>query len=188
MSTRVPSAEARERIVAAAERLLRERPYRELDVGQVMAEAGLSRTIFYRHFDSLAAIVSALLDEIEADLFPVLETETMEEILRAAVTTFARHGRFLRAVQAAAFHDPTVEHAYRAMFDRFTATMTGQMREGMAAGRVAPGDAAELARAMNLFNNAYLLDTLGRDESFDQELALATLLAVWEPLTSHGSR
>ena len=40
---------------------------------------------------------------------------------------------------------------------------------------------------MNRFNNAYLLDTFGRDPSADQERALATLLAVWGPLTSHAS-
>jgi AcrR family transcriptional regulator len=53
---------ARERIVAAAERLLRDRPYRELSVEEVMAEAGLSRTIFYRHFDGLPELVLSLFD------------------------------------------------------------------------------------------------------------------------------
>jgi AcrR family transcriptional regulator len=188
MSTRVSSADAHTRIVAAAERLLRERAYRDLSVDQVMAEAGLSRTIFYRHFDSLAGIVKALLAEVETELFPVLESDTgLEGILSAAIDTFARHGPFLRAVQAASFHDPTIEASHRALFDRFTATMTEQMRGAMAEGRVAPGDPAELALALNLFNNAYLLDTFGRDPDYDRDLALATLLAVWEPLTSYGS-
>ena len=90
MSTRVRGEAARERIVAAAERLLRERAYRELSVEQVMAEARLSRTIFYRHFDSLAGVVAALLADIEAELFPVLEAEPMEDVLRAAVDDVRR--------------------------------------------------------------------------------------------------
>jgi AcrR family transcriptional regulator len=80
-----------------------------------MAEAGLSRTIFYRHFDSLAAVVGALLADLEAELFPILETESMEDVLRAAVDVYVRHGPFLHAVQAAASHDPSIEQAYGAL-------------------------------------------------------------------------
>ena len=62
---------ARERIVAAAERLLRDRPYRELSVEEVMAEAGLSRTIFYRHFDGLPELVLSLFDtDVDSRLLP----------------------------------------------------------------------------------------------------------------------
>ena len=56
--------EARERIEAAAERLLRGQPYRTLTVDQEMAEAGLSRTVFYRHFDGLPELVLSLLHAI----------------------------------------------------------------------------------------------------------------------------
>lgn len=186
MSTgRVRGSDARVRIVAAAERLLRERAYRDLSVDQVMSEAGLSRTIFYRHFDSLAGVVGALLADIEAELFPVLEAEPMEEVLRAAVDVYTRHGPFLLAVSAATFHDATIEADYRALVERFDAYMARQMQTAMDEGRVAHGDAPDLARAMNRFNNAYLLDTFGRSADVSPEAALATLLAVWVPLTSH---
>ena len=49
-----PASESRERIVAAATELVRERAYAELSVDEVMREAGIGRTIFYRHFDDLA--------------------------------------------------------------------------------------------------------------------------------------
>lgn len=186
MSTRVSSAKARERIVGAAERLLRDRPYRDLGVDQVMAEAGLSRTVFYRHFDGLAAVVLALLGQITDELRDTLVSQEMEDILAAAVQMFARHGPFLRAVMEAASHDAEIEAAYEAMVARFTAIMTGQFEQGIREGRVAPGDPGELARAMNLMNIHYLLDTLGRDPGFDRRLAYETLLAVWVPLTSHG--
>lgn len=179
-------ADARERIIDAAERLLRERPYRDLSVDAVMVEAGLSRTIFYRHFESLAGVVRALLADIETELHAVLVAESLAGVLRAAIDTYAAHGPFLRAVQAAASHDPGLEATWDELGARFVTTMTEQFRASMAAGIVAPGDPAELARAMNLFNNAYLVDTLGRDPGYDRERALATLLAVWEPLTSHG--
>ena len=69
-STRREAARA---IVAAAERLLRDRPYRELSVEEVMAEAGLSRTIFYRHFDGLPELVLSLFDAITQALMAELQ-------------------------------------------------------------------------------------------------------------------
>ncbi len=49
--------EARDRIVAAASELVRRRSYDELNVDEVMREAGLGRTIFYRHFDDLGDLL-----------------------------------------------------------------------------------------------------------------------------------
>ena len=58
----------RREILAAADRFLRERPYRELSVEVVMAQTGLTRTAFYRHFDDLPALVLRLLADVGAEL------------------------------------------------------------------------------------------------------------------------
>ena len=50
---RVPANEARQQILAAARELLLDRPFAALTVGDVMTRAGLTRTVFYRHFDGL---------------------------------------------------------------------------------------------------------------------------------------
>jgi AcrR family transcriptional regulator len=187
-TARVRRAEARERILAAAERLLRDRPYRELSVDAVMAEAGLSRTVFYRHFDGLPELVLARLREVaellaaEVRLAPA--PGRTREVLAAAVAAFAEHGRFMRAVEEAASHDEEVEAAYRAVVDGFTAQMSGQIQLGMDQGRIKPGNAYELARALNHMNRAYLLDTFGRDPAFDRTLALDTLDHVWASVAS----
>lgn len=187
MSRRVSSAEARDRIVEATARLLRERPYRELSVDLVMGEAGLSRTVFYRHFDGMAAVVLSLLDEIGDELYAALVSEPSDDVLAAAVDAFAEHGQFLRALIDAAGQDARIEAAYRALSDRFIAKMTEQFTGSIEAGMVAAHDPAELARAMHLFNSSYLLDTLGRDPDFDRGVALKTLQAIWHPLLSSGS-
>jgi AcrR family transcriptional regulator len=177
---------ARERIVAAAEQLLRERPYRELSVEEVMAGAGLSRTIFYRHFDGLPELVLSLFDSITQELMAELQEAPgpggTRRILEAAVDAYAEHGGLLRAVDEAARHDAEIEAAYREVIDAFTGAIAAGLEEGMAAGRVAPGDAYELARALNLMNGNYLLETLGRDPGFDRRLAVDTLMAVWGPV------
>src|SRR3954454_14455235 len=119
---------ARERIVAAAERLLRDRPYRELSVEEVMAEAELSRTIFYRHFDGLPELVLSLFDTITQELMAKLQAapgpDATRGILEAAVDAYAEHGGLLRAVDEAARHDAGIEAAYRSVIDGFTRVMT----------------------------------------------------------------
>src|SRR4051812_43417609 len=110
-SARVSRSDARRRILGATARLLADRRFRELTVEDVMGEAGLARTIFYRHFDGLADLVLAALDEAVAD--ETAPAQDLHGMLERAVTLFARHGRLLAAVEEAAYHDPEVERAYR---------------------------------------------------------------------------
>jgi TetR/AcrR family transcriptional regulator, ethionamide resistance regulator len=182
-NARLRREEARERIMAAAERLLLERQYREITVDQVMAEAGLSRTVFYRHFDGLPDVLLALLRTIEAELFaPMLAPATdpeswLRELLAGGVETFARYGPFLRALDHAAGQDAEIEAAYSAVVDRFVE---------QTAAAIGPGERAyELARALNLMNGRYLVETLGRDPAFDRELALETLMTIWRAATAN---
>jgi AcrR family transcriptional regulator len=176
-NARVRREEARERIVAAAEKLLLEVPYRDLSVDLVMSEAGLSRTVFYRHFDGLPDVLLTLLASIEGELAaPLLAgppegSDRLRHLIAASVDTFARYGPFLRALDHAAGQDAEIEAAYCAMVDRFTEEIAAELG----------GDARayELARALNLMNGHYLLETLGRDPGFDRSLALETLLTIW---------
>jgi AcrR family transcriptional regulator len=171
VSQRVPSAEAHRRIVAAAGRLLEDRPFRELTVGSVMAEAGLARTIFYRHFASLAGVVVALLDEAvepEPVAAPdVSDPESLRRMLARTVDLYARHGHRLLAVEEASHHDADVAGVYREAFERSVAATA------------ALGIPEALARALMHLNAGYLSDALARDARADRELALATLSTIW---------
>ena len=178
LNARVRREEARERILGAAEKVLLERPYRDVTVDLVMAEAGLSRTVFYRHFDGMPDVLLTLLRMIEGELVapmlvPVTDPDTwLRELLASGVETFARYGPFMRALDHAAGQDAEIEAAYCAVVDRFieqTAEAIGGADER----------AYELARALNLMNGHYLMETLGKDPDFDRELALETLLTIW---------
>jgi AcrR family transcriptional regulator len=174
--TRARRAEAKDRIVSATERLLAHDDFRDVTVDDVMAEAGLSRTVFYRHFDGLPQVVLALLARIEADLEQQIppgpaDEQWMQTMLTIGVDVFADHARFLRALDDAASHDAEIEAAWRAFVTRWvdeTAALLPPTEE-----------CHELARALNLMNVQYLMETLGHDPDFDRELAQRTLLTVW---------
>jgi AcrR family transcriptional regulator len=178
---RVPSAEAHRRIVSATGRLLEDRRFRELTVESVMAEAGLARTVFYRHFESLADVVVALLDEavvVDAIAAPdPSDPDALRRMLARSVDLYARHGHLLVAVEEASHHDAEVERVYRDAFER-SVEATAELLS--AAGHdVAP---VPLARALMHLNAGYLGDVLARDPSGDREQALATLWTIWSRL------
>jgi AcrR family transcriptional regulator len=182
--------EVREQIVAAAAKALRERPYRELSVEELMSCAGLTRTIFYRHFDDLGDLVARLLDDASADLYDherrlamtaLDQQRSIREALEPAVLTLADHGPLLRAIKEAASHDERIERGYEAMVDRFGALIEGYLHMLVHEGRARIADPVQTGRALNLMNLAYLLDAFGsREPKVTPEVAVRTLTEIWE--------
>jgi AcrR family transcriptional regulator len=187
----------RHEILAAADRFLRERPYRELSVEVVMAETGLTRTAFYRHFDDVTDLVLRLLADLGRELYAIAERWGAEagsdypapalSALRGIVEFFASNGPLVRAIKEAAMSDEQVERAYRGGLEAFIEITIETLDRLVQAGQLQVPDTGALARALNLMNEAYLVDEFGRGEG-DPEVARATLERVWlgavGPLTS----
>jgi len=177
--------EARAKIVAAAEDALRNRPFREVSVDEVMQAAGLARTVFYRHFDDLSDLVlrvaAASFEDLlsvhdrEADAAPLTEANLREAIAQA-VSVFAAHGPLIRAISEAASHDAHVETVYASVVDRYIA-----LTERLLA-RAGVPDAAARARALTVMNVAYLIDAFGGEPRATEAQALDMVMAVWTPL------
>ena len=190
MSTRsayIPADVARSRILAAARALLAERPFSELTVGAVMAQAGLARTVFYRHFDDLPSLAPELLPDADDPLVdrigrraPERPQDTVREMVEGLVAVFAEHGRLLRAIDDATRRDPAVAQ-------RMEAALAGPrelVERLLRAAPHPPPRPAESARLLMATHRAYLLDTFGSGEAAPRARADArdALLALWERL------
>jgi AcrR family transcriptional regulator len=179
----------RREILAAADRFLRERPYRELSVDAVMEQTGLTRTAFYRHFDDVTQLVLRLLEDIGAELYAAAEKwleGAVEDFggaahdgLRGIVEFFERHGRLIRAISEAGVLDEEIERVYRGFLEFFIEMTKRGFDELVAAGRMEAVDTGQLARAMSALNEHYLVDQFGREPVGDPEVVLATLETVW---------
>jgi AcrR family transcriptional regulator len=180
----VPRAEARARILAATERLLAGRRFRDLTVDAVMAEAGLARTVFYRHFDGLPAVVLGILDDMLARVIAEAAPEqaSLRRMLGRLVDTFFAHRALLRAFYEAAYHDDAVEAAVRAFQERAVAATAALFREGQANGTHRGYEPEPMARALNHLNIAYLLDPATDDPAE----ALETLWTIWGRAVERG--
>ena len=107
---RTPEAAERE-IVDAAEALLREKPFRELTVDDLMRRTGLSRPSFYVYFRDRHDLVLKVVEHIGGELFAMSERwyegtgdgpVLVREAIDGVVGVFAAHGPVLRALADAA--------------------------------------------------------------------------------------
>jgi TetR/AcrR family transcriptional regulator, ethionamide resistance regulator len=177
--------ESRERIVEAANELVRRRAYSGLSVDEVMREAGLGRTIFYRHFDDIAELLLRASREAIEELYEAQrrlsleDPNALERAFEAAVDVYRHHGPLLRAVAEAAAGDEQIAHDYAALRGRFDDLAEEYLRGVTGAGSTPFADVTQTARALNLMNETYLLDAFGREPRVSPDTAVKTLTEIW---------
>jgi AcrR family transcriptional regulator len=180
--------ETRRQILDAGQAFLRERSFRELSVDALMSRTGHTRTVFYRHFEDIPALMHALIEHVGSELVGVAQAwadterigeEVARERLARFVDFYVRNGPLVHAVSEAAHHDETVEEAYNAMVEGFIALTTRAIEDRVAAGMLAPLDAPQMARALVRMLNGYLDDALGRGGQTDPQRVLDTVVTIW---------
>ena len=179
----------RERIVAAAEELVREGSYGSLTVDDVMRRAGIGRTIFYRHFDDLPDLLRRAGREAVDEMFDAQQAlagarlgdslDVVRAAIEPAVAVYERHGPLLRAISEAAASEELIAAGQEAMRRRFDELLEDALRAMPAVAANPPSDIPETARALNLMNESYLRDAFGREPRVSRETAIRTLTEIW---------
>ena len=184
---RSPESAERE-ILDAAEAFLRDHPFRDLTVDEVMAGTTLSRPSFYVYFRDRHHLAVRLVEGIGAELFAMAERwlkgsgdprRDVREALSGVAAVYAQHGLVLAAIADAAGHDPGVERTYRALIERFVAASAARIERDVAAGAPAPTAPGETARALVWMNERYLRETLGRLPQTPVDQVVDTLSTIW---------
>jgi AcrR family transcriptional regulator len=183
------SAEVAEgEIIAAAESLLRERPFRELTVDEVMRRTELSRPSFYVYFTDRHQLVLKVVEHLGSELFTMSDrwlrgSGEGPEIARAAldgvVAVYVEHGPVMRALADAAADDRGVEQAYSALVQSFIDATARHIEEEIADGRILPLDAFETAKALVWMMERYLYLSLGREPMTPHGTVADTLATIW---------
>src|SRR4051794_29900337 len=147
---------AEQEIIDAAESLLRERPFRELTVDEVMRLTDLSRPSFYVYFRDRHHLVLRVVEHLGGELFTMSNCwvrgtgEPLEagEALEGIVAVFAEHGPVMRALADAATDDTDVEAAYSAVMQGFIDVVSGHIASEVKAGRMLPLNPVPTATAL----------------------------------------
>jgi AcrR family transcriptional regulator len=175
--------------VEAAEALLREKPFRELTVDDLMRRTGLSRPSFYVYFRDRHDLVLKVVEHIGGELFTMSERwyegtgdgqTLVREAIEGLVGVFAAHGPVLRALADAASEDPRVEAAYTEMIQRFVDATARHIEDEIAAGHIAgPLDAVEAAKALIWMTERYLYHSFSAKNRIPASRVHETLAALW---------
>lgn len=183
--------ETRSLILDSADRLLRERPFREISVDEVMRPTGYRRTVFYRHFTGLPEMVLAVLARVMPELVQATEafleisggeiTESqVRELVRGVVEHWERHGPLMLALRDASAYDAEIDELIEQAQARMTATLAKGLARRQEAGYLLGAKPEQLAIALTSMNQRYLLTCFGRtppratvDEATD------ALTAIW---------
>lgn len=188
---RRPEAGERE-ILDAAEKVLRERDFRDLTIDQVMSRTGMVRSAFYNYFGNRNELVLRLLQRVEAEMMSVSQAWLEEspddpagrirDALEQVAEIYAQHGHLLRAVHEASYHDHEVESYYRQGFlENFADAVAARLHAEKAAGRTSVDDPEQIASALLLLNAELFAERLGcATGGVDSPPAVAqTLSEIW---------
>jgi|HubBroStandDraft_4_1064222.scaffolds.fasta_scaffold134604_2 AcrR family transcriptional regulator len=178
----------RRTIMNTVEERLAATSFPELRVEDVMAEAAMTRTAFYRYFPDLEAVLLALLGEIRTELAEAAnrwltpEADPIDGILEATTglaEVWARHRALLRALADAATSGSRVQEAWHELVESFIEPVERRLSHLTERGYTTLANPAETARALVWMNERYLFETFARDRGVAIQVAANTLAEVW---------
>lgn len=181
----VDAADAqRAAILDATSRLLRREGAAGLNVSAIMTEAGVSRTAFYRRFDTSQDAVRALLDRLLDHIVAtsdewlsgagvVAHPAIVEPNLVHTGTVLAPHAPLMCAIVDAAGTDEALRRAWRDGVIQARIDVTeAAIRRDQANGALRTSlDPEATARALTLLTEALVLEILGRRGGTPEEFA-----------------
>ena len=175
-------------LLQTVERLLVDRSFRDLTVADVMAEAKLPRTAFYRAFPDLESILLLGIERVSAELGEAtaiwLEDATdpigsLRPSAVALIDVYRTHGRLLLAFAEAAASAPAVEAAWQASVNGFVALATDRIRALVASGDAALDHPEATATALVWMTERFLLESYGRGPAVPAATATEVLELIW---------
>ena len=179
---------AEQEIMDAAEALLRERPFRDLTVDEVMRRTDLSRPSFYVYFRDRHHLVLKVVERLQAQSAAMADIwyqaqgrgqDVIREATAGVVAVFERHGAVLEALADAAADDPEVEAVHRRVLNFFIEATARHIEAEIEAGHMMPCNAWETARALSIMNDRYMVTVLGRNPTVAPEVVVDTIVTIW---------
>ena len=172
----------------AAEQLLKERPFRELTVDEVMRRTGLSRPSFYVYFKDRHELVLRIVEHVQGEILKSANRwydavgggpGVLREALAGTVNVYGSHAAVMRALADAAVDDRRVEEAYTALVNGFVDITARHVEQEIDAGLIAPVDAREAAKALIWMTERYLYHSFGPPHRVTASRVHETLAALW---------
>lgn len=182
------------RLFDATEHLIREgASFTELSVERLAAQAGISRSTFYVHFQDkgelarkLAATVLTELGEVSSRWWQVADQAdrtVLEAAVTAIVAVYRRHAAAFTAVVETATYDSTVAEELQTRVQQIIDTARAAIERGQAAAVMRAVSPAETAAVLTwMVERAGYQLVRGGDPSADEKIVNVLTDIVWTTL------
>ena len=188
-----PGGNIEQAVCDALEALLATRTLSDLSVAEILRAAGVSRGSFYFYFASKHAVLAALAERVNDEVFDATQTwlhraegeppeRALRDSMRGALALWREHAPVIRAMVESWRGDAELEAAWMRLIGRFSASAAEQIERERAAGLAPPGaDAAALGAMLTWTTerSLYLAISDGEPAFADDERLLDTLTHVW---------
>lgn len=182
------SALTRSRILDAGHEFFETRPFREMSVGALMKDTGVSRPTFYQYFKDLHELMEALLEEVKGGIFEGAQTwfanegdpvEELRKSLAALVDVGVTHGNILKAVVDAAPGDARLEEVWNTFLASFDDAVAAKIKKDQSLGVTPQFDPLPVAHALNRMDAGVLIHAFGTQHKADKTEVLTAITRIW---------
>ena len=175
-------------ILDAALDYLWTQPYRSLTVNELMSKAGSSRSVFYRYYEDLPAMMEHLLNDFKEKIMAATAAwltgegdpiQLLKKSMGNMVKVSYQYGPILRAVLDAAPMNERLENAWTRFAEGFDDAVTHQIEHQQKAGLIKPFDARPVAMALNRMDSEMVSHHFGRNPRGSQKEVRDAIIRVW---------
>jgi AcrR family transcriptional regulator len=185
---RKPAA-AETEILDAAEAFLKQLPFSEMTVDEVMSRTGLSRPSFYEYFRDRNHLLMKLIERLGdwtyacGDDWMAPGGGTVEQLrisMQRLSELYSDRGHLLRALADAAASNREVGVMYRRFLSRFVDGTAARIRQGINDGKFLPCNPEEVSTALVLLNERYMIESAERSPQPQVRQIAETLFTIWK--------
>ncbi len=181
--------ERRGALLASLDEILREggSPLDSVNIAEISTRAGVTRSAFYFYFESKAAAVAALMEEMYAESLAAAANlredaaprENIEATIRDLFATWEKHQHLFRAMLDARATSETVRALWESDRESFVPHLAAVIDDERAAGRAPDGAPSAALASVLLELNDRMLERLSLGGALDREQLVETVVHVW---------
>ncbi|GHI04076.1 TetR family transcriptional regulator [Streptomyces cellostaticus] len=187
MSTKVRTADTRERILTAACEVIAEIGFEKIRMRMVAERAGVSTALLHYHFDTREKLFTEAMTHSFANTAVDLERDAetapaalvLVRILRSLLPTgpeLQQDWRLWQELWARALRDETTRAFAVDLYAQLHAWVAGAVRRGIASGEFTPTDVDDLSTLVLSLSDGYGIRLMLRDPTVTLDSALT---AIW---------
>jgi len=179
--------ERRDALLRSLDEHLQESSFESIKIADISRSAGVTRSAFYFYFESKAAAVAALMEQMYDESIVATghlagdgtPADNIEATIRALFAAWDRHQHLYRAMLEARATNTAVRDLWESDRESFVPAVASMIEAERAAGRAPDGPDAEPLASILLELNDRMLERLARGGGLPRDEQVAVVVHIW---------